>query len=86
MDHPENEQSEAPMGEYMPDIECLTSEELLSVILAMVAPVETDSRHECGLRYDAQRAATELYCRAVAAQQAGQAEPEQRTVWTARGA
>jgi hypothetical protein len=73
------------VDEYAPDIECLTSEELLSVILAMVAPAETDPHHECGLRFHAQRAATELYCRAVAAERAEQGGSERRPVWTAQG-
>jgi len=62
------------MVEYTPDIERLTSEELLSVVLAMVAPAESDPMHEYGLRFDAQRAATELYCRAEYARRAEQAD------------
>ena len=72
------------MIDHAPDIECLTSEELLSVILAMVAPAETDPQHECGLRFHAQRAATELYCRAVAAARAEQGGFERQPVWTAK--
>jgi len=56
------------MVEFSPDIERMTSEELLSVVLAMVAPTEADPMHERGLRFDAQRAATELFCRAASAQ------------------
>ena len=52
------------MFDDIPDVESLTSEELLSIILSTVAPAEADSDHEYGLRFDAQRAATELYCRA----------------------
>ncbi len=55
------------MAEYLPDIESLKSEELLSIVLSMVAPTESDPLHEHGLRFEAQRAATELYCRAAAA-------------------
>lgn len=58
------------MAEYIPDIESLPSEELLSMVLSTVAPVESDPMHEYGLRFDAQRAATELYCRAASAQRA----------------
>jgi hypothetical protein len=52
------------------DIENLTSEELLSIVLSIVAPSESDPLHEHCLRYDAQRAATELYCRAASARRA----------------
>lgn len=58
------------MAEYIPDVESLTSEELLSIVLAMVAPAESDPMQEFGLRFEAQRAATELYCRAASAQSA----------------
>ncbi len=73
------------MTDHSPDIERLTSEELLSMILAMVAPAETDPAHEYGLRFDAQRAATELYCRAVAAGRTLRTVSEARTFWRARG-
>jgi len=63
------------MAEYAPDIESLGSEELLSIVLAMVAPAESDPLHEYGLRFDAQRAATELYCRAASVRCAEQAGP-----------
>jgi hypothetical protein len=52
------------------DIENLTNEELLALVLSMVAPSEADPFHEHCLRFDAQRAATELYCRATATQRA----------------
>jgi len=55
------------MAEYTPDIESLKSEELLSIVLSMVAPIESDPLQEHGLRFEAQRAATELYCRAASA-------------------
>lgn len=58
------------MMDCTPDIENLTSEELLSIVLSMVAPSESDPLHEHGLRYDAQRAATELYCRVASARRA----------------
>ena len=58
------------MAENVPDIESRASEELLSMVLSMVAPAESDPLHEYGLRFDAQRAATELYCRAASAQRA----------------
>jgi len=58
------------MLDYTSEIENLTSEELLSIVLSMVAPCEHDPLHEHGLRFDAQRAATELYCRAACAQRA----------------
>ena len=58
------------MLDHTSDIEDLTSEELLSIVLSMVAPCESDPLHEHGLRYDAQRAATELYCRAASARRA----------------
>lgn len=58
------------MLDYTSEIESLTSEELLSIVLSMVAPSESDPLHEHGLRFDAQRAATELYCRAASAQRA----------------
>ena len=58
------------MAEYIPDVERLTSEELLSIVLAMVAPAEADPMQEFGLRFEAQRAATELYCRATSARRA----------------
>lgn len=64
-----------------PDIENLACEDLLSIVLSVVAPSETDPAHEHGLRFDAQRAATELYCRATAAQRAAEipiATPLQR--------
>jgi hypothetical protein len=59
---------EMPMLDHTPDIETLTSEELLSIVLSTVAPSESDPLHEHGLRFHAQRAATELYCRAASAQ------------------
>jgi hypothetical protein len=63
------------MAEHIPDIESLASEELLSIVLSMVAPAESDPQHEYGLRFDAQRAATELYCRAASVRRAHRAEP-----------
>lgn len=53
--------------DHFPEVEELTSEELLSIVLSMVAPAESDPLNEHGLRFDAQRAATELYCRASSA-------------------
>ena len=72
------------MLDYTPEIESLTSEELLSLVLATVAPAESDPLHELGLRFDAQRAATELYCRATHAQraEAAGAAPPARQVAT----
>jgi hypothetical protein len=67
---PDGKRGVGPMLEYIPEIESLTSEELLSIVLAIVAPVESDPCHEYGLRFEAQRAATELYCRAASAQRA----------------
>ena len=61
------------MAEYTPDIESLKSEELLSIVLSMVAPIESDPLQEHGLRFEAQRAATELYCRASSAQRGDRA-------------
>ena len=61
------------MAEYTPDIESLKSEELLSIVLSMVAPIESDPLQEHGLRCEAQRAATELYCRAASAQRGDRA-------------
>jgi hypothetical protein len=58
------------MRDCTPEIEHLTSEELLSMVLSMVAPSAADPLHEHCLRHDAQRAATELYCRATAARRA----------------
>ncbi len=58
------------MAEYIPDVESLASEDLLSIVLAMVAPAESDPMQEFGARFEAQRAATELYCRAASAQRA----------------
>jgi hypothetical protein len=58
------------MLDHIPEIESLTSEELLSIVLSMVAPTECDPLNEYGLRFDAQRAATELYCRAATARRA----------------
>jgi len=72
------------MVEYTPDIERLTSEELLSVVLAMVAPTEADPMHERGLRFDAQRAATELFCRAASAQRPERADAVTEAVGSMR--
>jgi hypothetical protein len=58
------------VNDHIPEIEKLTSEELLSIVLAIVAPSESDPLHEQALRFDAQRAATELYCRAASARRA----------------
>ncbi len=58
--------------DHFPEIEELTSEELLSIVLSIVAPAECDPLHECGLRFDAQRAATELYCRASSTRRAAE--------------
>ena len=41
------------MLDYTPEIESLTSEDLLSIVLAMVAPAESDPLQELGLRFDA---------------------------------
>ena len=71
------------MYEHDPDIERLTSEELLSIVLSMVAPAESDPEHEYCLRFDAQRAATELYCRAASSRRARPSETAADTVWTA---
>ena len=76
------------MAEYTPDIESLKSEELLSIVLSMVAPTESDPLHEHGLRFEAQRAATELYCRAAAARRgdrAGAGAQTGGTVWQLQG-
>ena len=62
------------MAENCPDVESLASEELLSIVLAMVAPAESDPLHEYCLRFDAQRAVTELYCRAESVRRAERAE------------
>lgn len=67
------------MDGHGPDIERLTSEELLSIVLSMVAPAESDPLHEYGLRFDAQRAATELYCRAASARRAEPAAKAETT-------
>jgi hypothetical protein len=75
------------MDDHAPDIERLTSEELLSIVLSMVAPAESDPMHEYCLRFDAQRAATELYCRAASvrrARPADEVETAASTVWTVR--
>ena len=72
------------MGEYTPEIESLASEELLSIVLAMVAPAESDPAREYGLRFEAQRAATELYCRAASARRAEQGGPAADVVWSVR--
>ena len=72
------------MNDHDPDVERLTSEELLSIVLSTVAPVEADPMHEYCLRFDAQRAATELYCRAASAQRAESADAAKKAVWTAR--
>ena len=69
---PDGKPGVGPMLEYVPEIESLTSEELLSIVLAIVAPAESDPRQEYGLRFEAQRAATELYCRAASAQRANE--------------
>jgi hypothetical protein len=72
------------MYDHDPDIERLTSEELLSIVLSMVAPAESDPDEEYGLRFDAQRAATELYCRAASARRAEPPETVAAPVWTTR--
>jgi hypothetical protein len=69
------------MTEYHPDIERLPSEELLSIVLSMVAPAESDPMNEYCLRFDAQRAATELYCRAARAHRSEPARAETEAVW-----
>jgi len=72
------------MAEYTPDVESLKSEELLSIVLSMVAPIESDPLQEQGLRFEAQRAATELYCRAASAQRGDRAGAMTGEVETAR--
>jgi len=72
------------MAEYTPDIESLKSEELLSIVLSMVAPTECDPLHEHGLRFEAQRAATELYCRAASTQRGDRAGAAAGAVETVR--
>jgi hypothetical protein len=63
------------MAESIPDIESRASEELLSMVLSMVAPAASDPMQEYGLRFDAQRAATELYCRAASVQRSERRAP-----------
>ena len=79
---PDPERGVNSMNEHDPDIERLTSEELLSIVLSMVAPAESDPMHEYCLRFDAQRAATELYCRAACARRGGRSDALAEAIWT----
>ena len=79
---PDGKRGVGSMTENCVDVESLANEELLSIVLAMVAPAESDPLHEYGLRFDAQRAATELYCRAASARRADRADTSSPSVGT----